>query len=635
MFSSLTFYGDTMAEKTTTSNSLIQKFPKKLAVYYSLIFVTPIIASYFILTMCHVFNFEEMVKICLSPFSVISAVLAVVFLILLYRISLNKILSFSATQKSIDDVNKAIKKFENLVLGSAVLSAFLFPVVISLSNLTVGLEIESFPVFSCAVGTVFSYSLLFYILFMQILERNVSIVPFEKKHKSMSFITRNVCVAGFSAVGLLAYIITPLFCSQINTLPFMKLFLVYMLPISIFGLFMHLFDSFLQSRGTTKRINDIENFTNAVVSKDYSQESLKVTSRDEFGLLANGLNCFHDTTRNVLLELENAVQDSIENANGLSVKMTETVDIADKIVSNVSTVKDSVMMQSTSVEQSYNTINQMMEKTKGLGESVDIQVQGISNSSSAVEQMVANIRSVTQILENNSITVNSLSVESEHGREKINQAVELAETIIQHSVGLLEASSIIQSIAAQTNLLAMNAAIEAAHAGELGKGFAVVADEIRKLAEQSNKQGKVITGQLKDLQESINSVANNTKEVQKQFEVIFDLTNTVKQQESVIKNAMDEQSAGSTQVLQSISEIRNSTDIVKNNTKILLDGSSEIGERMQELASSNYEISSSIAEISTEIATISSKITEVKDSASENKEGLDVVNKHVAEFKLK
>jgi methyl-accepting chemotaxis protein len=249
--------------------------------------------------------------------------------------------------------------------------------------------------------------------------------------------------------------------------------------------------------------------------------------------------------------------------------------------------------------------------------------------------MVANIRSVTQILENNSVTVNSLSVESEHGREKINQAVELAETIIQHSVGLLEASSIIQSIAAQTNLLAMNAAIEAAHAGELGKGFAVVADEIRKLAEQSNKQGKVITGQLKDLQESINSVANNTKEVQKQFEVIFDLTNTVKQQESVIKNAMDEQSAGSTQVLQSISEIRNSTDIVKNNTKILLDGSSEIGERMQELASSNYEISSSIAEISTEIATISSKITEVKDSASENKEGLDVVNKHVAEFKLK
>lgn len=623
-----------MKEKET-DNSIIAKFPKKLPIYYTLIFVVPIIASWFLLTVYKVFKFEETIKAFLSPFPIFSVIAVVVYLVLLYKKFTKKIRSYNGTEESLKVVNKAVKKFETITLVSAILNASVVPVVVSLSGVFVGIRFESFPVFMCCLGSVCSYSLFFYISFMQTLENSVSDLPFRADFASMSFIIRHLLVILFGSIGLLCYTLTPIFISELNQLPVQKLFWTYMFPSAAFGLVMLSLDSYKQSRGTMGRIKDLKVFSDAIAEKDYTCEKLIVKSRDEFGLLAIDLNNFHNTTKNVLLELENAVQDSIENANDLSVKMTETVDIADKIVTNVSTVKNSVMLQSSSVEESYNTINQMMEKTKGLVESVDVQVQGISNSSSAVEQMVANIRSVTQILDNNSVTVNSLSVESEHGREKINQAVELAETIIQHSVGLLEASSIIQSIAAQTNLLAMNAAIEAAHAGELGKGFAVVADEIRKLAEQSNKQGKVITGQLKDLQESINSVANNTKEVQKQFEVIFDLTNTVKQQESVIKNAMDEQSAGSTQVLQSISEIRNSTDIVKNNTKILLDGSSEIGERMQELASSNYEISSSIAEISAEIVTISSKITEVKESASENKEGLDVVNKHVVEFKLK
>ena len=106
-----------MAEKTTTSNSLIKEFPKKLAVFFSLIFITPIVASYFILLMCHVFEFNEMVKTIFSPFSIISAVLFAVYLVLLYRSFQKKILTFHASQKSVDEVNKFIKKFENITLA--------------------------------------------------------------------------------------------------------------------------------------------------------------------------------------------------------------------------------------------------------------------------------------------------------------------------------------------------------------------------------------------------------------------------------------------------------------------------------------------------------------------------------------
>ena len=189
----------------------------------------------------------------------------------------------------------------------------------------------------------------------------------------------------------------------------------------------------------------------------------------------------------------------------------------------------------------------MISKIKELNENVNIQVDGVSNSSSAVEEMVANIRSVTQILEGNSSTVKELGTESENGRKRINESAELAATVLEKSAGLVEASSVVQNIASQTNLLAMNAAIEAAHAGEAGKGFAVVADEIRKLAEQSNTQGKNIGVLLdggKQIGEEMRNLANMTHE---------------------ITDSMNKMAAGSGQITKSVELCHNLSDENQSN----------------------------------------------------------------------
>ncbi len=238
-----------------------------------------------------------------------------------------------------------------------------------------------------------------------------------------------------------------------------------------------------------------------------------------------------------------------------------------------------------SIARMQNNIGNMQT----LASASDDMAASVTESSASIEQMVANIKSITQVLETNAESVVALREASEHGKAGLTESTALIEQIATESNELVQASEVIQRIAAQTDLLAVNAAIEAAHAGDYGRGFAVVADEIRKLAEESGEQAKSIGKVLKQLKKSIDTGARSSSEAKSRFDQVVELTGKVEDQELTIKAAMEEQSAGSQQVLEALTNMNELTVKVKEESDELLVTSQEVLAELRRLAVTHEE----------------------------------------------
>jgi len=204
--------------------------------------------------------------------------------------------------------------------------------------------------------------------------------------------------------------------------------------------------------------------------------------------------------------------------------------------------------------------------------------------------------------------------------------------IARDSEGILEIAEMIQSIASQTNLLSMNAAIEAAHAGEAGKGFAVVADEIRKLAESSGEQAKTVSAVLSGIKQSVDTITISTEHVLLKFESIEEAVHNVSNQEALIRNAMEEQSAGSNEILQAISHLNSLTQDVRDGSRQMLSGSQEVLKESANLNTVTEEISGSMSEMSAGSDQIKVAVKTVNELTVQTKTAIDQLERQLAQF---
>ena len=178
----------------------------------------------------------------------------------------------------------------------------------------------------------------------------------------------------------------------------------------------------------------------------------------------------------------------------------------------------------------------------------------------------------------------------------------------------------------------MNAAIEAAHAGEAGKGFAVVADEIRKLAEESSMQGKTITATLKDLSMEIEGLSASSKTAQDKFNVIFALSEKVKDMSTSIMQSMRQQEQGSNEIVRVLKNINEVTQEVHRGSGEMLEGSNEVAQEMSKLASLTDAITDSMNEMMSGAVQINDAVKAVDEITQKNKQSIDILTDEVNRF---
>ncbi|MCZ9887830.1 methyl-accepting chemotaxis protein [Brachyspira hyodysenteriae] len=373
---------------------------------------------------------------------------------------------------------------------------------------------------------------------------------------------------------------------------------------------------------------------------------LPVISNNESGELVHSFNKFLDKVRNIIVSVKNnaytltgniqnmraSISISISDFNTIYKEFETELANSNKIAESSANAARVSFMQRTRFTAVNETVQLLLDNINDINDKMKQQSEAVAKTSSSVQQMMANIVTVSHGATKANDYAKILYTEAQDGSNIGESVVGSIQSIKEYSKQITNITQVIHNIAEQTNLLAMNAAIEAAHAGDHGRGFTVVADKIRKLAEDTGENSKIINEIIEETTQAIDHTVSLAFKSSESMGKILEGSNTLADLIATISGANDELDIGRREILMNISNLNNITEDVQELSLKQMQMSSAVSQNISSVDKLAEDVVNVVNTAETEMKELVHSIENVSNLSSTSSNNMETMDKRIKEL---